>query len=302
MYLMTNNHANMIGVYHCPILYIAHETGSPFEGATKGLQRLIEGGFCTYDQDSEMVWVHEMAKFQIGGALSEKDLRVKGIQKIFDALPENTIKSAFYERYKEDYRLKYEPKTPPKTQAPCKPLTSPLQAPTKPEEEEREGEGEGAGEKTLRSDHTEIAPQKNGTAIPLPASPPGNRKKAEPADSELQIACKTTWAAYATAYRNRYGVEPVRNATTNSQIKAIVQRLGHSESPNVAAFYLTHSGAYYTSRMHDTGTLLRDAEKLRTEWATGRKTTAASARQADRTQTNLTAMQDAMTLLQGAQA
>ena len=27
LYLMTSPHANMIGVFHCPILYMAHETG-----------------------------------------------------------------------------------------------------------------------------------------------------------------------------------------------------------------------------------------------------------------------------------
>lgn len=65
MYLMTSPHSNMIGVFHCPILYIAHETGSPLEGATEGLKKLIEGGFCTYEEDSETIWVHQMANFQI---------------------------------------------------------------------------------------------------------------------------------------------------------------------------------------------------------------------------------------------
>jgi hypothetical protein len=38
LYLMTCPHANMIGVFHCPILYISHETGLPLEGASKGLR------------------------------------------------------------------------------------------------------------------------------------------------------------------------------------------------------------------------------------------------------------------------
>ena len=101
MYLMTSPHANMIGVYHCPIVYIAHETGSPIEGATKGLKRLCDDGFCTYDDDNEMVWVHEMAKFQIGDELKPGDKQIKGLQKQFEALPESHVKQGFYEKYKK---------------------------------------------------------------------------------------------------------------------------------------------------------------------------------------------------------
>jgi hypothetical protein len=122
MYLMTSPHSNMIGVFHCPILYIAHETGSPLEGATKALKRLSEGGFCTYDADSETVWVHEMARFQIGERLKPSDNRVKDIQKQYANLPEGRIKTGFFEKYGEAYCLEN-----------GKPLGSPLEAPTKPE-------------------------------------------------------------------------------------------------------------------------------------------------------------------------
>ena len=61
MYLMTSPHANMLGLYYMPILYVAHETGLGFEGASKGLRSACEAGFCSYDEASEMVWVHEMA-------------------------------------------------------------------------------------------------------------------------------------------------------------------------------------------------------------------------------------------------
>jgi hypothetical protein len=43
--------------------------------------------------------------------------------------------------------------------------------------------------------------------------------------------------------------------------------------------------------------LLADAEKLRTEWATGRMVTATSARQIDRTQTNRNSAQEAIEIL-----
>ncbi|EAA8947744.1 hypothetical protein B6440_24925, partial [Salmonella enterica] len=47
-YLMTSPHANMLGLYYLPILYLAHETGLDMEGAWKGLQRAISVDFCSY--------------------------------------------------------------------------------------------------------------------------------------------------------------------------------------------------------------------------------------------------------------
>jgi hypothetical protein len=128
LYLLTSLHANMIGVFYCPITYISHETGSPFEGAFKGLQRLIEVGFCTYDEESETVWVHEMARFQIGDALKASDNRVKDIRKRFDEIPASQIQQGFYEKYKEAFHL-IEPTFPPVNN---KPLESPSEAPPKP--------------------------------------------------------------------------------------------------------------------------------------------------------------------------
>lgn len=59
LYLMTSPHANMLGLYYIPKMFIAHETGLGLEAASKGLQRGIEAGFCEYDEASEMVWVIE---------------------------------------------------------------------------------------------------------------------------------------------------------------------------------------------------------------------------------------------------
>ena len=91
----------------------------------------------------------------------------------------------------------------------------------------------------------------------------------------------TTWDAYQSAYQNRYRVQPVRNQQVNSQLKQLVQRLGVIEAPQVAAFYLTHNKPLYVSARHPTHLLLRDAEGLRTEWATGIKATTSEARQAE---------------------
>ncbi|MCG8999816.1 helix-turn-helix domain-containing protein [Laribacter hongkongensis] len=105
-----------------------------------------------------------------------------------------------------------------------------------------------------------------------------------------------TWNAYAAAYHDRYGVEPVRNATVNGQIAQFVKRLGEN-APHVAAHYVSGNSAFYTTKGHSVGLMLADAEKLHTEWATGRRTTSTAARQADRQQSNLENGRTALELL-----
>jgi hypothetical protein len=99
LYLLTCPHANMLGLYYLPRAFMAHETGLGFEGASKGLQGCIEAGFCQYDDDSEMVWVMEMARYQIADHLTGKDLRIKGVQNEYDSLPDNPYLGGFYAMY-----------------------------------------------------------------------------------------------------------------------------------------------------------------------------------------------------------
>ncbi|HEM6739330.1 TPA: DNA-binding protein [Citrobacter amalonaticus] len=106
-YLMTSPHANMLGLYYLPVLYIAHETGLGFEGALKGLKRSIEAGFCSYDEVTEMVWVHEMAAYQVGKELKPGDNRCAGVRNEYASLTDNPFLSAFYERYKTDFHLSH---------------------------------------------------------------------------------------------------------------------------------------------------------------------------------------------------
>jgi len=122
-----------------------------------------------------------------------------------------------------------------------------------------------------------------------PPTPPGNgvarkgngKSKAPTADPPVSAE---TWQAYSTAYLNRWNTEPVRNARVNSDIKHFVERIGATEAPGVAAFYLTSNRGLYVSSKHCTNLLLRDAEGLRTEWATGTQVMETEAHQADKRQ------------------
>jgi hypothetical protein len=155
MYLMTCSHANMIGMYYLPKIYIAHECGLDIEGASKGLLSAIEAGFCSYDEASEVVWVHEMATYQIGEQLTEKDLRVKGVQNEYNAQPESPYLKPFFDKYNDKFLMS----SCRGIEAPSKPLVS--------QEHEQEHEQEqkaGTGTVDMPADSGE--PTKNGTRLP----------------------------------------------------------------------------------------------------------------------------------------
>ena len=80
------------------------------------------------------------------------------------------------------------------------------------------------------------------------------------------------YEAYATAYHIKYGTEPIRNKIVNSIFKKLNERLGEM-APYISGFYLDHPDYQYVKSKHDPKLLLRDCEKLATEWKTGNKMT-----------------------------
>lgn len=137
LYLMSNPHANMLGLYYLPKSFIAHETGMTMQGASKGLASCIEAGFCRYDDSSEIVWVIEMAHYQIAPRLNANDKQCKGVQSAYDSVPENPFLEPFFDKYEPDFHLTRKRVI----EAPCKPLRS--------KEKEQEQEKEQAKEQTI---------------------------------------------------------------------------------------------------------------------------------------------------------
>jgi len=127
-YLLTAPQSSMIGVYYCPIATISNDIGIPFEGASKGLRRGVDEGFCTFDDETDWVWVHEMARFQIADRLKPTDNMVKSIARDFEKLPETFLKQGFYNRYREPFHLPewhpIRPNSPSPSEGPSKPLRS----------------------------------------------------------------------------------------------------------------------------------------------------------------------------------
>ena len=94
------------------------------------------------------------------------------------------------------------------------------------------------------------------------------------------------WEAYRDEYQNRYGANPVRNASVNAKLSQFAKRLPAEEAPEVARFYVRHPDAFYVKQLHPVGLLLKDAEALRTQWARGRAITGTDARTVERRVTN----------------
>jgi hypothetical protein len=112
LYLITAPTSHSTGVYYLPVAYISNDTGIPLQGASKGLARLLEGGFCHYDRDAEWVWVCEMAIWQIGKPTSAGDNRIVGVRKYFADLPNLLFLPAFFDKYAKIYGLAERPAAP----------------------------------------------------------------------------------------------------------------------------------------------------------------------------------------------
>jgi DNA-binding transcriptional regulator YdaS (Cro superfamily) len=105
LYLMTSPHATMLGIYYAPIAYIAHDTGIHPNKVLSILQQLKAIDFCSYDEESEYVWVHAMASYQVAASLDPRDKRVAGVNDLFQSLPELPFLTEFYERYHRHFLL-----------------------------------------------------------------------------------------------------------------------------------------------------------------------------------------------------
>jgi len=111
------------------------------------------------------------------------------------------------------------------------------------------------------------------------APPPTSRKPTGGKKPTTQV-----WEAYASAYRQRYGADPIRNAKVNGQLKRLISHVGLERAIELAANYPFHPDAYYTKRMHPVDLLLADAQKLNTELQTGQVMTWSRAQQQERMQ------------------
>lgn len=100
------------------------------------------------------------------------------------------------------------------------------------------------------------------------------------------------WDAYCSAFRKRYGMDPVRNAQTNGMIAQLVKRIGADDTPKLLTYYVLEANtSFYISKRHALRYALHDAETLAVDMQQGRSVTQTEARNLDRTVGNYQAAQ-----------
>jgi hypothetical protein len=146
LYLTTSPHANMIGVYYCPIETIAKETGLTLEGASEALRSLEAASYCRFDPSTEEVFVTRMAVFQVGDQLEARDNRCKGIARDVEKIMSAQLRQAFRAIYSVAFHLPIPAQKPtpttPATQAPLEPPRSQEQ---EQGQEQKQGHSANAG-------------------------------------------------------------------------------------------------------------------------------------------------------------
>lgn len=273
MYLLTCPHGTIAGVFRLPDGYASEDLQWDAKRVREGFAELLKNGFANRCETTKWVWVVKHLEWNP----PENPNQRKSAAKVAMQIPDGCAwKADFMRVCGESLGVELAPQSNGSETVP-KPLAN--------QEQEQEQEQE---VNLSRGTHP---PQ---PAELLPAAADASAPREKPAqESALQAACRETWQAYGEAYMQSYGVAPVRNARVNAQVKQLVQRLG-AEAPHVAAWFVSHPGAYYFTKGHDIGALLADAEKLRTEWATGRVITAGKARQSDRAGTTMAALAEVL--------
>lgn len=237
MYLLTSPHGTIAGVFRLPDGYVCEDIQWEGERVKKGFDELLAKGFANRCETTKWVWIAKHFEWN----KPENPNQTKSAVKIALSIPnECAWKQDYIRDCAEILGIIVEP------------LPNPSETVTQP----------------VTVTVTEAV---SGTVTGVENLPAAKQPAQVNPDTELQAACKATWHAYLVAFHSRYGADPVRNKTVSSQVKQFVNRIGYTESPLVAAWYVSHEEPFYVKNMHGIGLLLKDAEKLRTEWVTGKK-------------------------------
>lgn len=244
IYLMTAPTATMAGLYYLPLPVLAHETGIPFEGASKALLRLSEAGFCSYDPDEEVIWVPEMARHQIGDELKPRDHRVAGLMSALDPYKSCAFIGDFVEKYGVAFSL------PPEalawaSQAPSKPLRS--------QDQEQEQEQEQDQEYLPRRGAAAGTGEVNVEAVEARAK----RVRQQPTGDHAALIAEFD-RLYAEAHG---GARPTWDAKRGAQVAKLLKAHGLEECSKRAA-NMFRSPPPWPPPPHDLGTLVQHFDRF----------------------------------------
>jgi hypothetical protein len=109
LYLLTCPVANMIGVYYLPQTTMSHEAGMSAVELAQALEVLRSEGFAFYDPQEELVWVPNMASFQVGDTLKPADKRRFGVLAELAKVAHHPFSESFWKKYATAYSLGQNP-------------------------------------------------------------------------------------------------------------------------------------------------------------------------------------------------
>lgn len=84
---------------------VAPQLGRPAKKIRESIATLVDLGFCKWDEETNYVWVIEMAHHQFDAPLKRSDFRCKTAQKWYAAHPRNPFMGEWFDRYLEDFHL-----------------------------------------------------------------------------------------------------------------------------------------------------------------------------------------------------
>lgn len=124
LYWFSSPHSNMVGLFYCPLEYVALETGLPLDKVREWTLGALSR-FVSYDEKTEEVLVHRAAKHQITEHLQATDKRLKAIKRSLAEAHSKPLLRAFLKLY-ADWPLGIEaPPEPEPSEIEC------LEAPSK---------------------------------------------------------------------------------------------------------------------------------------------------------------------------
>jgi hypothetical protein len=209
LYLLTSPHSTAIGLYSLPLAYVSADTGLTIEGASKALLSLRDVGFCEYDPALEVVWVPEMARFQIGEVLKPNDKRGTWIASTASKFRKHGFYRLFVSKYRAPFALRIVAEDAPSDINPPSPLegaSKPLRCQEQDQEQEQEQE--------------QAAARRGGEARPVVGTKPRWLAHAEGPDP-LTVRCLEAFdAGYASASR---GGNPLGVRNRHADLGALVE-------------------------------------------------------------------------------
>lgn len=110
LYLQSNRHANMIGLYRLLEDDVENETGLKAREIARAFAVIDSAGFARYDVGSSYVWVLSMARIRlglkVGAVLDPDDNRVTACNRLYQAVDANPFLGDFYDRNRKLLHLK----------------------------------------------------------------------------------------------------------------------------------------------------------------------------------------------------